>query len=175
MKIRRWIPLLIITLFLATGIWLAFKDYHPSPKEGTFAPEFSLFDRSHQKKSLIDYRGKVVLLNFWATWCVPCVEEMGSLEQLSRQFKGKNFEVIAISLDEGGWSAIDRFLSKIPVSFTILLDADFKVADQYGTYRVPETYLINSKGQIVDKILGAHNWIERAMVEKIEKLMEENH
>ncbi len=161
--------LVLILIFI--GLWLTRQEDYPPVKEGAVAPDFTLLNRSSQKISLSDLRGKVVLVNFWATWCGPCVSEMESLEKLHQHFQGQAFEVVAISLDEEGWKAIDLFLKKIPVTFIILLDSDFSIANQYGTYRLPESYLIDQNGKIVEKILGAQDWMEQRIVKKIEKIL----
>lgn len=167
MKKEIWIYLLILLIF-GGGFWLVFKDYKKSPQRGKEAPEFSLPDRSGKLRSLKDYRGKVVLLNFWATWCGPCVSEMDSLERLYQKFKGRNFEVIGVSLDERGFPAIDEFQRKIPVHFTLLLDANYSVAEKYGTYRVPETYLIDPQGKVIQKIVGPQDWASEEWIKKVE-------
>jgi peroxiredoxin len=100
---------------------------------------------------------------------------MGSLEKLRQHLQGRPFEILAVSIDEQGWAAIENFLKKIPVSFPILLDQDFSVSDRYGTYRVPETYLIDPRGHIVEKILGDQDWAAPTMVEKIQKLLPAAH
>lgn len=170
MNSRSWIFVLILA---AAGFWVWWvsKDYRPGAKEGRQPPSFELPDRSGKIHSLQEYQGKVVLLNFWATWCSPCISEMGSLEKLYQTFKGQPFVVVAVSLDEEGWKAVDAFTQKIPVTFPILLDKDFKIADLYGTYRVPETYLIDQKGRMVEKILGPQEWTVPAFVEKIKLLI----
>jgi peroxiredoxin len=173
-KARSWLLLLVFVLFVS-GVWLVSKDYRTSPEEGKAAPDFTLSDRTHRKVSLTDYRGSVVLLNFWATWCGPCVAEMGSLEKLRQQLQGRPFEILAVSIDEEGWKAIDNFLKKIPVTFPILLDQDFSISDRYGTYRVPETYLIDPQGHIVEKILGGQDWVSPEMMEKIRKILPTTH
>ena len=170
---KRWTLLLFLILLSGLSIWYVSKGYHPSPKEGTLSPSFSLNDLSGRTYSLANYRGKVLLINFWATWCNPCVSEMASLDKLYQKLKDKNFELLAISVDEGGWDEIKKFLQKHPVTFPILLDSDYKVADQYGTYRVPESYLIDSQGKIIDKILGAQEWDSPEMLSKIEKALSE--
>ena len=167
MKTRYWVFVFLFAFGLLS-FWFLLKDYQPGPKRGSKAPEFSLLNRSNQRISLENFQGKLLLLNFWATWCAPCVEEMESLEKLYQKLKSKGFEVIAVSLDEEGWKAIDGFLKRTPVTFTILLDEDFSIAQKYGTYRVPESFLIGRNGEVLEKIFGPQDWVEEKMVRKIE-------
>lgn len=166
---KRWTLILLLIFLSGFSIWYVSKGYHSGPKEGSVAPDFSLTNQAGKAVTLGDYRGKVVLINFWATWCSPCVSEMASLDRLYQKYKDKNFDLLAISVDEGGWDEVGAFLKNHPVTFPIVIDGDYKVADLYGTYRVPETYLINAEGKIVDKILGAQEWDSPEMLSLIEK------
>lgn len=168
---KRWPLVFLLILLSALSIWYVTKGYHSGPKEGSQAPDFSLPNQAGQNQSLSQFSKQVVLLNFWATWCAPCVSEMASLDRLYQKYKDKGFIVLAVSVDEEGWKVIDEFLKKIPVTFPILLDVDYKAADQYGSYRVPESYLINKQGQVVEKILGAREWDAPEMTSRIEKLI----
>jgi len=170
MNARAWLIVGLVVL-VVSSLWWTTRSYTPSNLEGKKAPEFSLSDSSNQTKSLRDYQGKVVLLNFWATWCGPCVSEMESLEKLYQRFQGKEFTVLAVSLDEEGWKAIEEFLKKNPVTFPILLDQEMKTADLYGTYKVPETYLIDAQGNVVEKIFGPQDWAEEKWFKKIEGII----
>ncbi len=169
---RKWHIAFWVLLFSVIGIWYATRSYRPSLKEGEMAPSFSLPDSSGKNVSLQDFSGRVILLNFWASWCAPCVSEMASFDHLYQQLKDKKFDVVAVSVDEGGWKAVEAFLKKHPVTFHILVDPEFKIADEYGTYRIPETYLIDSHGKIVEKILGAQDWNSPFMINKISKLFQ---
>jgi len=170
MNLRAWLILGLVVV-IVSSLWWTTRSYTPSSLEGKKAPEFSLPNASNQLKTLKDYEGKVVLLNFWATWCGPCVSEMESLEKLSQHFQGKNFTVLAISLDDEGWKSIEQFLKNNPVTFPILLDQEMKIADLYGTYKVPETYLIDAQGNVVEKILGPQDWAREKWISKIDSLI----
>lgn len=133
---------------------------------GDQAPSFSLPVREGPPQSLGNFRGKVVLLNFWATWCPPCRAEMPSLERLGRILGDENFEILAVSVDEQ-WSDIDRWKNR-PKSFvTILLDEEGFVSTLYGVYRLPLTYLIDRDGTILKKYLGPREWDDSEVVQEI--------
>lgn len=169
---KRWLLIFLLIAAAALSIWYVTKGYQSGPQEGHKAPEFSLKNSAGESQTLSQFSNHVVLINFWATWCAPCVSEMASLDRLYQKYKDKGFVVVAVSVDEDGWKAIDEFLKKIPVTFPILLDSDYKVADLYGTYRVPESYLIDKEGKIIDKILGAQEWDSPDMLSKVEKALQ---
>ncbi len=142
-----------------------------NPKLGQLAPDFQLKDKNGNAISLQSYRGKVVVLNFWATWCQPCRHEMPSLEALYKKYQTQNFVVLGVSLDEEGWSQINQFSSKFKISFPILLDSEMKVSELYQTYMIPETFLIDSSGKIVDQFTGPQSFNSPVFFEKIEALL----
>jgi thiol-disulfide isomerase/thioredoxin len=108
--------------------------------------------------SLSDYRGKVVFLNIWATWCPPCREEMPSMEKLYRELRGEGFEILAVSIDALGAKAVAPFMKEYRLSFPALLDPEGTVQQLYGTTGIPESFIIDKKGIIAEKIIGARNW-----------------
>jgi thiol-disulfide isomerase/thioredoxin len=114
-------------------------------KPGDMAPDFKLKDAAGKTWSLSALRGKPVLLNFWATWCPPCVEEMPSLENLSQRV-GDRLTVLTVSLDED-WNTVKKFFPR-GTSLSILLDVDKEVPKRYGTEKYPETFLIDSAGRL---------------------------
>ena len=159
--------LLTILLIAVIGYLLYLRVQRESVElVGVPAPSFSLPSKGGMI-GLDEYRGKVVLLNFWASWCPPCVSEMPSLERLHRQMQGKDFQILAVSEDEGGWAPIDRFLKRLPVTMTILLDGRGDAAALYGTNELPETYLIDKKGVIIKKYRGPRNWMDEKIVSEI--------
>ncbi len=119
--------------------------------------------------SLSDYRGRVVLLNFWASWCPPCVAEMPSLDRLHQDLQGADFAVLAVSEDEGGWADVDRFRRRMPLRLTVLLDPNGRVADKYGVSRLPQTYLIDKQGKVVRLYEGPVDWSDPNVVSEILK------
>jgi len=136
---------------------------------GEAAPDFVLASLDGSSVSLHDYRDRVVIVNFWATWCPPCIAEMPSLEQLARHLQHRGVAVVAVSVDEDA-TAVKRFVWAQQLSFTIALDPERLVASRYGTYKFPETYIIDRKGKLAQKIIGAIDWQDRRITAFVERL-----
>lgn len=124
---------------------------------GERAPSFNLTADDGSGFRLEDYRGKVVLLNFWATWCPPCVREMPALSNLHERFKADGLVVLGISVDEDR-QAYERFLQQGRVSFPTVRDPERSVSNRYGTSKYPETYLINREGTVMRKYISEQDW-----------------
>ena len=124
---------------------------------------------SDRKLTLADHRGKVVVLNFWATWCPPCVEEMPSLVELQQRLKDKGVIVLAVSLDADE-AAYHKFLKDHGVNLLTVRDPDLKSSNLYGTFKYPETYIIDRNGILRRKFIGAVNWNDPEVVSFLEKL-----
>ncbi|GBE37062.1 thiol-disulfide oxidoreductase ResA [bacterium BMS3Bbin07] len=137
---------------------------------GREASPFSLKDLKGQEVSLMDFRGKVILLNFWATWCPPCISEIPKLNNLRKAYADKNFEIIAVSTDRS-LSTIKKFIRKHPVSFVVLHDSSIKVSRKYNVFSIPTTFLIDKKGKIVEKFLGEYDWNSPEIRKKIDELL----
>ncbi len=125
---------------------------------GNPAPDFTLTNIAGEPVSLSQYRGQVVILNFWATWCPPCREEMPSMETLYRKYKDQGLVILAVSVDENGESAVKKFLQQTPYTFPILLDSENVSQHIYGVFRFPESFIIDRNGVIVEKIIGGRDW-----------------
>jgi peroxiredoxin len=121
------------------------QEMKPPLAVGAEAPNFELADKSGKKVSLHSLRGKPVLLNFWATWCAPCVEEMPSLENLKKRV-GDALQIVTVSVDEE-WALVDKFFPK-GTALPVLLDTSKEVPKRYGSDKYPETFLIDSQGKI---------------------------
>ena len=139
--------------------------------EGAAAPDFTLKDLSGHDLHLSDLKGKVVVLNFWATWCPPCREEVPSLVSLNKQMAGKSFQMVTASIDEGGKQAIEAYFKAAGVTLPVLLDTERTVSHLYGTTGVPETFVIDRKGVIVKKVVGGMNWSDAAVVKFLDDLI----
>jgi peroxiredoxin len=134
------------------------------------APEFSLKDLSGRSVVFSSFRGKVVLLNFWATWCPPCLAEMPSFRKIYGEMKSRGLEVIAVSTDRSVNDA-RGFADKKGLDFTILMDEGRLVTKLYKVFSLPTTFLIDRNGVIVEKFFGEYDWADQEMRKKIEKLL----
>ena len=136
---------------------LLLPDWRSEPaRVGQLVPDFS-FTWAGQQRRLSDLRGNVVVLNLWATWCPPCVEEMPSLERLHRKLRSRGVVVLGVSVDENA-SAFEEFLRDFRITFPNHRDPTGEIAGRYGTHRFPETYLINREGRLERKVIGAYQW-----------------
>ena len=125
---------------------------------GGLAPAFQLEDTNGNQVSLSDLRGKVVLVNFWATWCPPCIEEMPSMEMLNKVMAGYDFVMLAINTEENGRSAVADFLKKTPYNFPVLYDDKGVVQKRYGVFKFPESFIVGKDGIVAEKIIGPLDW-----------------
>ncbi len=165
---KRWLCVLFLLTILAS---LGCNKRELPAVEGNQAPDFTLLDLSGRPVQLSSLRGKVVLLNFWATWCPPCREEIPSLVQLNKAMQGKPFQMLAVSVDEGGKDAVQAFFAKKGVTLPALLDGDGKVSRVYGTTGVPETFVIDAKGVIMKKVMGPLDWSSVEVVSYLQELI----
>ncbi|HKY63036.1 MAG TPA: TlpA disulfide reductase family protein [bacterium] len=162
----------ILLAVAGTGLYLTlFHRPETGPKIGAGAPDFTLPGRDGKPVSLASFRGRPVLLNFWATWCGPCQQEMPSLEALYQRYKDRGFVILGVSLDEEGWPVVEDFLKRVPVDFPLLLDSAQAVSDAYQIYRIPETYLIDAEGKIVDKFVGPQDYNQEIFYKKVERTL----
>jgi len=138
---------------------------------GKSAPDFTLKDLSGKPVALSSLRGKVVLLNFWATWCPPCRQEIPSMMLLNKAMEGKPFQMLAVSEDAGGKEAVEGYFKESGTSLPVLLDEDQAVGQRYGLTGVPETFVIGKNGVILKKVVGAMNWNDPAAVAFLNEAM----
>lgn len=125
---------------------------------GAPAPDFAFPGLDGKMVKLTDYRGKVVFINIWATWCPPCVEEMPSMQKLYKELEGKGFEILAVSIDSLGLKVVAPFVKKYKLTFPALLDPEGSIQDLYRTSGIPESFIIDKKGIIAKKVIGPLDW-----------------
>ena len=161
---RRASVLLVILTVLLPG---CYRGSRPT-RIGTAAPDFTVQD-ADRKVTLSELHGNVVVLNFWATWCAPCVEEMPSLVQLQQRFKNKGVTVVGVSIDVDG-DAYHKFLKDYKIDFLTVRDPDQKTSNLYGTFKWPETYIIDRNGIVRRKFIGPVEWSQPEIVDFLNKL-----
>lgn len=177
LKSRSLFTLLVISTFgIQTASWGAtMADPYEAmgiarPDHAVQALNFTLPMLEGGQSRLADYRGKVVLLNFWATWCAPCRREMPGIQSLWERYKDKGLMVLAVSEDDDNRKQVAAFIAKNRLHFPILLDHDFKIADNYLLPGLPTTYLIGRDGTIAATLVGSRDWTRheaRALIEYV--------
>ena len=163
-NVKRLCIFVVGLLLLLTGCYSGTRP----PRIGESAPDFSVQD-STRTVALHDYRGKVVVLNFWATWCPPCVEEMPSLVQMQSRLKDKGVTVLAISLDVDE-NAYNKFLKDHNVELLAVRDPNQKSNTLYGTFKYPETYIIDRDGKVRRKFIGPIDWTQPEIVSYLSRM-----
>jgi len=166
-KSKQMVVTILFALIIATVvIGLSLKEDNSILKReiqslvrvGVPAPDFTFPDLNGKRVSLSDHRGKVVLINIWATWCAPCREEMPSMEKLYNRFKGEDFEILAVSIDSTGQKAVAPFMQKLNLTFPALLDPEAKIRGLYTVTGIPESFIVDKKGIVIKQVIGAVDW-----------------
>lgn len=163
LSLRKFRRIQILVLLLAAA-WIAGTTYYtrpaelgksPSPREGFPAPAFTLNTLEGNKVNLEDFRGKVVLLNFWASWCPPCKAEMPAFEALHQAYLGQDFVILAVNTTfQDDLAAAQQFVDDNHLTFPILLDQDGKTSNSYQVLAMPSSYFIDREGFIRKVIIG---------------------
>ena len=140
------------------------------PNQEIEAIDFTVEALRGQSERLSDYRGKVIFLNFWATWCGPCRAEIGEIDLLHETLMGEDFMIMALSIQEDK-KRVSKFMQSYEVDFPVYLDSDGAVANKYGVTGIPTTYIIAPDGKIVGRAIGPREWGSRESVELMRSLM----
>jgi thiol-disulfide isomerase/thioredoxin len=149
--VKRFLAVFILTMALLPGC--TSRDV---PSGGTKASDFTLLDLNGKKVRLSDYKGKVVLLEFWATWCPPCRASIPGLEKIYEAYRDKGLVVLAVSLDEGGWDSVKSFVQKNGITYLVLKGND-EVSDSYQVRTIPLILILDKEGTISKRYLGFGN------------------
>jgi len=142
-----------------------------TPKVRLPAPQFNLATLDGDNKRLSDYQGKVILLNFWATWCAPCREEMPGMQTLYKKYKDQGLVIAAVSADQGKVENVESFANKLALTFPILMDANGDVRNRYEVVGLPMSYLIGRDGKMSGRIIGIKAWDSPEAFALIEHLL----
>lgn len=164
---------LVLSLFLSAISFstLASMDYDKFPLDpAIYAPDFSLPGVTDKEIKLSDHRGKIVLLNFWATFCVPCRLEMPSLQALSEKYHNDNLEIIAISVGHGREKSVRKWIKKNNLDFPIALEGQ-DAGSAYEVSALPVTFIIGKEGQLIGRILGEREWNSKETTLLIDSLL----
>ena len=137
---------------------------------GDTAPDFKVVTESGRTVTPENFGGKLLVLNFWASWCQPCLQEVPSLEVFSRQFAPEGVVVLGVSVDKNE-NLYHQFLKQFPVTFQVARDPSWDIAANYGTFQLPETYIIDRSGKVVQKVIAAQNWMNPEFVQSIKKML----
>jgi len=170
---------IVIVLALSGFIALRYKDSFikylkpAAVAVGRPAPDLTASEMDGRTVRLADYRGKVVVLNIWATWCPPCVDEMPSLDKLYREFKDQNFALLAVSIDSDGIAAVAPFMTKHGLTFPALIDSQAAIQTAYEITGVPETFIIDKNGILVRKVIGPLDWTAPEILDYIRNLIQQ--
>ena len=148
----------ILITILGGAAYFALRQRQARPLAiGDSAPDFSVPALPSGSLDLKNYRGQIVVLNFWATWCPPCVEETPSLEQFAEKMRDHGVIVLSVSVDENQ-KALQDFIQEYHISYPVGRDPDRSLAARYGTFQFPETYILDRRGLVAEKVVGATDW-----------------
>lgn len=142
-------------------------------EEPVVAPDFTLKDLKGNQVTLKNFKGRVVFLNFWATWCPPCRREMPSMERLYKQLKDRDFTMLAVDMQESE-KRVRAFISEFSLSFPVLLDLNGDISSLYGIVGLPTTYIIDREGKIIGKAVGPRDWSSQESKQLFQSLLKKS-
>jgi thiol-disulfide isomerase/thioredoxin len=170
----RWktFAIFVIVAVVAVFILLDRTLFEGQNWKARTAPEEVYQDHDGKPVRLSNYRGKIVLVNFWATWCPPCRQETPSFDRLAAKLKATHpdIAILAVSVDEDGWQAIDPFLNAMHAHNLPVVLGDTNLAARFGTYKLPETWVVGRDGRILDRMISVQNWDDPRLPDELEKL-----
>jgi len=167
---KLWSPGFLIAIVIMMAI-MSLPSQALAKEDKHIASDFTLKNLDGNNVSLHQFRGKYLLINFWATWCGPCKIEMPSLERLYRQFKSERFDMLGISNDMFGKRVVSPYVLAKKITFPMLLDQRMTVSRQYGIVSLPTTILIDPQGIIIGVLQGAENWSDPKTLLYFESLL----
>lgn len=177
---KKYIYVLLFALFCLPGIYacdnksgndVVEDDKWASLEKGKTAKDFTLKDLTGKSISLSDYKGKIVFLNFWATWCAPCRHEMPSMEKVHKKYKGGDFVVLAVATDNKGEEIVKPFIDEHGYTLPVLIDKNSDVSDSYSVFALPTTFIIGRDGKIIEMVQGVREWDSKEILDYFDELI----
>lgn len=165
------IGIVAVVIIAVIVIVMGQKRNYEAVGAGSESIDFTLPDLNGKQVSLKDFKGKVVFLNFWATWCKPCEEEMPSMQGLYESLRGAPFEIVAVSVDKDRDEVVKNYAKKYGLTFTILHDKKGTIKEIYKTTGVPETFIVDQNGNIAEKVWGPRDWSSPTSITVIKDLL----
>ncbi len=165
-------PLLLLLAVFVYGMLTKQPAGPPAPQVGRPVPDFTLPDLQGRPIQLSALRGKVIFVNVWATWCPPCIDEMPTIQQLYDRLHARGLEVLAVSIDALGAQVVAPFARKYQLTFPILLDPKGIVERLYHTGGVPESFIVDKQGLLVQKVIGPRDWTHPQLLALFERLLQ---
>lgn len=160
----------LIAVCLVVLAWVVFDTFQETVvASGDSAPNFSITTDAGRTISRSNFGGRVLVLNFWATWCPPCLEELPSLNEFQKTLASSGVVVLGVSVDQNE-QAYRKFLSRVKLDFETARDPENRINAEYGTFKYPETYIIDRSGKVVEKIVGPTDWSDPVNINRIKSL-----
>jgi peroxiredoxin len=169
-KTERVLQGLIGCLLAATSWVICDSFFEKIVTVGDKAPDFRIVTDAGREVSRSSFGGKLLVLNFWATWCPPCIQEMPSLDEFQRRLASDGVVVLGVSVDRSE-KAYRVFLNRAKVSFLTARDPEAAISGEYGTFKYPETYVIGANGRILQKHIGPRTWTDEKILSDIRSLL----
>lgn len=170
MKLDLALKALIGILLAGLGFVLTGVMTQPDVKVGDRAPKFSAVTADGKVLTRDGFGGKLLVLNFWATWCPPCVAEMPSLNEFHRQLQPEGVVVLAVSVDKNE-RAMREFVERFGLQFAIAHDAGAEIPASFGTFKYPETYIIDSQGRVLEKLIAEQDWADPQLIARVKRYL----
>ncbi len=167
----------LVMVILLVGFTLPIQAQRPGKgltllQDRAQAPDFELIDIEGNTYRLSDYRGKVLIINFWATWCPPCREEMPSMDRARKMLKGEDILMLAVNVGEDE-DTIFQFTANYTVGFPLLMDRDSKVAGEWPVRGLPTTFIVDPKGRLAYRAIGGRTWDDPTLLDQVRALRSE--
>ena len=159
------VALSVILMYIASG-----TVRERITNAGDLAPDFKIVADSGKTYTRSDFGGKVLVLNFWASWCAPCVEEVPSLDAFQRSMAGDGVVVLGVSIDANE-KRYKQFLDRLRVSFPTGRDPEANISSSYGTFQIPETYIIDRTGKVREKVISNQNWMDPQFLARVKSML----